>query len=131
MQKDDLEETLDRLETEVLETLDNPYSTYSVKFPYTCSFSFPDDDHHTRITIETVSETVRFGRDEHDVSLQIDKDQALSRRTYAKHVHQWIGDRWFSIDPKDVEVTYGTSYSIEPMTDDEVEEWTQRCLYDD
>jgi hypothetical protein len=102
-----------------------------VKFPYTCSFSFPDDDHHTRITIETVSETVRFGRDEHDVSLQIDKDQALSRRTYAKHVHQWIGDRWFSIDPKDVEVTYGTSYSIEPMTDDDIEEWNERCLYDD
>jgi hypothetical protein len=34
---DELETTLDQLETKVLETLENPYSTYLVQFPYTCS----------------------------------------------------------------------------------------------
>jgi len=131
MSSEELENTLNQLETEVLETLENPYSAYSVKFPYTCSFSFPEDDHHTKVTIETVSETVRFGRNEHDVSLQLDKDQELSRRTYAKHVLQWVSHNLYSIDPEDVELTYGDSHTIDPMTDEEIEDFTQRCLNDE
>jgi len=74
---DDLEKVLNMIETKVMETLDNPYSAYSVKFPYTCSFSFPEDDHRTKVTIETVTECVRFGRSDHDVSLQCPSSKHL------------------------------------------------------
>ena len=117
---DDLEKVLNMIETKVMETLDNPYSAYSVKFPYTCTFSFPEDDHRTRVTIETVTECVRFGRSDHDVSLQIDMDQELSRRTYAKHVLQWVSRNLYSIEPEDVELTYGDTCSIDLMTDEEI-----------
>ena len=128
---DDLEKVLNMIETKVMETLDNPYSAYSVKFPYTCSFSFPEDDHRTKVTVETVTECVRFGRSDHDVSLQIDKDQELSKRTYAKHVLQWVSRNLYSIGPEDVELTYGDNRSIDLMTDDEIEDFIQRCLEDD
>ena len=36
---EELEATLDQLEKEVLETIENPYSTYRVEFPYTCSWT--------------------------------------------------------------------------------------------
>ena len=53
---EELETTLDQLEKEVLETIENPYSTYRVEFPYSCSLTIPDDGHVTRITIDSRSE---------------------------------------------------------------------------
>jgi hypothetical protein len=128
---DDLKKVRNMIETEVMETLDNPYSAYSVKFAYTCSFSFPEDDHHTKVTIETVKECVRFGRSDHDVSLQVYRDQELSRHIYAKHVLQWVSRTLYSIEPEDVEITYGDNRSIDLITDEEIEDFIQRCLEDD
>ena len=81
IEKDNLETTLDQLETKVLETLENPYSTYLVQFPYTCSFTIPDDGNVTRVTIESRSEVLRYGRNNHDMELQTKLDQEHGRHT--------------------------------------------------
>ena len=56
-----------------------------------------------------------------DSPFQKFRDQELSKRTYAKHVLQWVSQNLYSIDPEDVELTYGDSHTIDPMTDEEIE----------
>jgi len=127
----ELDETLDQLETEVLETLENPYSTYLVQFPYTCSFTIPHDGNETRVTIESRSEMVRYGRDEHDIKLQMELDQEHGKPTYAKHLMEWTRDRMHTIDPRQVTVTYQNNPTIELMTDAQIVEFRERCLDDE
>ena len=118
---DGLEKTSHQLETQVLETPDNPYSTYLVQFPYTCSFTIPEDGNVTRVTIESRSEMVRYGRDEHDIKLQMELDQEHGKPTYAKHLMGWTRDRMHSIDPREVTVTYGDDPTIESMTKEQID----------
>jgi hypothetical protein len=125
---DELNETLDQLETEVLETLENPYSTYLVQFPYTCSFTIPDDGNVTRVTIESRSEVLRYGRDNHDMELQMQLDQEHGKPTYAKHLIEWTRDRMHSIDPREVTVTYGGNHIIQPMNSDDIQQFIVSCL---
>ena len=128
---DDLTNTLDNLESEVIETLENPYRTYSVKFPYQVSFSFPDDDHHTAITTQSTSEILRYGRDQQDVEHQMKLDQNHGEPTYAKHLINWVRDRLWNIDPRDATVTYGDNPTIEIMTDEQIDEFREGCLNDE
>ena len=128
---DELETTLDQLETKVLETLENPYSTYLVQFPYTCSFTIPDDGNMTTVTIESRSEVLRYGRDNHDMELQTELDQEYAKSTYAKHLIEWTRDRMHTIDPREVTVTYGDNPTIELMTNEQIEEFREGCLNDE
>ncbi len=51
--------TPDTIEDEVLRDIEkpeNPYKRYRVEFPFTCTFTIPEDGHNTRVTIETRSE---------------------------------------------------------------------------
>ena len=128
MKKENLETTLDQLETEVLETLENQYSTYLVQFPYTCSFTIPDDGNVTRVTIESRSEVLRYGRNNHDMELQMQLDQEHGKPTYAKHLIEWTRDRMHTIDPKEVTVTYGENRTIQPMNSEDIQQFTVSCL---
>ena len=67
---DQLDTTLDTLEQEVLDELENPYRPYRVVFPYEVRFTIPDDNHNTEITIRTRSEEIRYGRHEKDILFQ-------------------------------------------------------------
>jgi hypothetical protein len=127
---DGLEKTSHQLETQVLETPDNPYSTYLVQFPYTCSFTIPEDGNVTRVTIESRSEVLRYGRDPHDINLQMELDQEHGKPTYAKHLMGWTRDRMHSIDPREVTVTYGDNPTIESMTKEQIDEFREGCLDD-
>ena len=124
----ELNATLHQLETEVFETIGNPYSTYRVEFPYTCSFTIPDDGNITRVTIESRSEVLRYGRDEHDINLQLELDQEHGKLTYAKHILDWVGDRTGSVDPKKVDVSYGESHFITPMNNKIIQWFTEKIL---
>ena len=66
MKNNELETTLEKLEQEVLDEIENPYRPYRVEFPYEVRFTIPNDGHNTEITIRTRSEEVRFGRNEND-----------------------------------------------------------------
>jgi hypothetical protein len=117
-----------KLETE---TLENPYSAYSVKFPYTVSFSFPDDDDNTQITIDSTSVLLSYGRDKTDILHQMKMDQEHGHATHAKHLINWISSRLGNIDPREVNVTYGDDHTIKLMTDEEIDEFREDCLNDD
>ena len=119
------------LETEVMETLENPYRTYSVNFPYSVSFSFPDDDHHTQITIQSTSEILRYGRNEQDIHHQMKMDQAHGEPTYAAHLISWISSRLGNINPREATVTYVDNPTIEIMTDEQIGEFREGCLNDE
>jgi hypothetical protein len=125
-----IDELTNNLETEVIETLDNPYRTYSVQFPYTVAFTIPDDGHQTSITIESRSEILRYGRDEQDIHQQMELDQVHGEPTYAKHLINWVSDRLKNIEPREATVTYGDTSTIEIMTDEQIDEFREDCLND-
>jgi hypothetical protein len=117
-----------KLETEPLE---NPYSAYSVRFPYTVSFSFPDDGYNTQITIDSTSVLLSYGRDKTDILHQMKMDQEHGQATHAKHLINWISSRLGNIDPREVNVTYGDGHTIKLMTDEEIDEFREDCLNDE
>lgn len=125
---DEIDETLEKLEVEVMESLDTPYSTYRVEFPYTCSFTIPDDGHDTRVTIDSRSEVLRYGKNEEDIQLQMQLDLEQGTSTYSKHLIKWVNERLWDIDPREVDVTYGENITVEPMTNDQIEEFKEDCL---
>ena len=52
---DALTNTLDDLEAEVMESIDNPTPSFLIDFPYEVSFTMPKDGHTTKVTVETQS----------------------------------------------------------------------------
>ena len=131
MEKSKSETEIENLEKEILDELDNPYSTYSVQFPYTCIFTIPHDGNVTRVTIESRSEVMRYGRNENDIELQMELDQAHGKPTYAKHLIEWVSDRIGSMDPRLTTTTYGESTTIKLMSDEQIIEFREGCLNDD
>ena len=112
----------------MIDEIDNPYSTYRVEFPYTCSFTIPDDGHDTRVTIESKSEVLRYGKDEEDIQLQMQLDLEQGTSTYSNHLIKWVNERLWDIDPREVDVTYGDYITVEPMTNEQIEEFKEDCL---
>ena len=110
------------------ESENKPYSAFSVKFPYTCTFTMPDDDHNTRVTVETRSEVVRFGHDEQDVLKQSEMDKSYSSATFAKHIIEFLDQRLRYTDPRLVDVSYDGETTIDAMTEEEIEEFKESCL---
>jgi hypothetical protein len=106
----------------------NPYSAYRVEFPYTCTFTLPDDGHVTSVTINTRSVAVRYGNDENDVLQQVELDKFYGDATYAKHIIKWVEQRLCYIDPRKVDVAYEGETIIAAMTETQIEEFTEDCL---
>ena len=131
MEKSVSETDMENLEKEIMDELNNPYSTYLVQFPYTCFLTIPDDGNVTKVTIESRSEVMRYGRNEDDIKHQMELDQAHGRPTYAKHLIEWVSDRLWNIDPREVNVTYGDDHTINLMTEEEIDEFREGCLNDE
>ena len=128
---EELETTLDTLEQEVLDELENPYKPYSVIFPYEIRFTIPDDGHNTEITIRTRSEEIRYGRNEKDILLQKELDNRYGRDTYSKHILDWVGKRLGTIDPREVDLEYVGEPTVSLMGHKEVKEFSEGCLTDE
>ena len=107
---------------------DTSYRPYRIEFPYTCSFSIPEDGHVTRVTIDTRSEEIRYGRSEEDIRQQKLMENEDSRPTYAKHLLEWVRNSIYFLEPRDCEVTYQKGMVIEAMTQEQVNEYRERCL---
>ena len=127
MENNELENTLEELEKEVMDELDNPYQPYRVEFPYEVSFTTPQDENITEIIVRTRSEEVRFGKDEKDVLLQKGIDNRYGKLTYAKHILEWIAETLPDIKPRNCEVEYLGEPVITPMTEEEIREFAERC----
>ena len=128
---EELKTTLDTLEQEVLDELENPYKPYSVIFPYEVRLTIPDDGHNTEITIRTRSEEIRYGRHERDILLQKELDNRYGRDTYSKHILKWLGEKLPSIDPRECDLEYVGTPTVAPMDHQQVKDFTERCLTDE
>jgi len=128
---EELKTTLDTLEQEVLDELENPYRPYRVIFPYEIRFTIPDDGHNTEITIRTRSEEILFGRNEKDILFQKELDNRYGKDTYSKHILDWVGKRLGTIDPRECDIEYVGTPTVSLMGHKEVKEFSEGCLTDE
>ena len=87
-----LTHSLDELETEVMETLDNPTPSFLVNFPYVVSFTMPQDGHATKVTLETRSETICTAQDEDEVRRELKSHQPDFNTFYVERLIKWLPD---------------------------------------
>ena len=125
METNELKTTLDELEQEILDEIENPYRPYSVIFPYEVRFTIPDDESNTEITIRTRSEEIRFGRDEQDILLQKDADTRYARTTYSKHILDWVSKRLPNIDPRKCDLEFVGIPRVTPIDHQEVKDFIE------
>jgi hypothetical protein len=125
--------TPDTIEDEVLRDIEkpeNPYKRYRVEFPFTCTFTIPEDGHNTRVTIETRSEHLHHAKSEDDVRLQLEKDREIDGPLNAKRILKFVRDEMWNVEPRDVSVTYHPDYIIELATPEKVQEIVEDFLDD-
>ena len=125
------EKTIDDLEQEVLDELENPYKPYLVIVPYEVSLTIPDDGHNTEVRIQTKSEEVRFGRTEKDVLLMKEVDGRYGKQGYAKHIVNWVRERLWYVDPNECELEYTREMTVSPMTSKEVKDYMHQVVNDE
>ena len=126
-------QTLEELEDEVLRDIEkpeNPYKRYRVEFPFTCTFTIPEDGHNTRVTIETRSEHLHHAKSEDDVRLQLEKDREIDGPLNAKRILKFVRDGMWNVEPRDVSVLYHPNYTIELATPEKVQEIVEDFLDD-
>ena len=97
--------TPETIEDEVLRDIEkpeNPYKRYRVEFPFTCTFTIPEDGHNTRVTIETRSEHLHHAKSEDDVRLQLEKDREIDGPLNAKRILE-VRSRWnvWNVEPRE------------------------------
>ena len=123
--------TPDTIEDEVLRDIEkpeNPYRRYRVEFPFTCTFTIPEDGHDTKVTIETRSENLMHGISESDIRLQMEKDHEIDGPLNAKRTLKFVqGARW-GIEMSDVTVNYHPEFTVELATPEKVQEIVEDFL---
>ena len=125
--------TPDTIEDEVLRDIEkpeNPYKRYRVEFPFTCSFTIPEDGHNTKVTIETRSEHLHHAKSEDDVRLQLEKDREIDAPLITKRILKFVRDGMWNVEPREVTVTYHPDYTIELATPEKVQEIVEDFLND-
>ena len=100
-----LTQTLDGLETEVLETQKNPTPSFLVDFPYEVSFTMPQDGHVTKVTVETRSETLCTALDEDEVRLELKLHQPIFNTFYVERLMKWLCGNIENVNPLDAFVS--------------------------
>ena len=118
---------LDELEAEVLETLDNPTSTFRIDFPYVVSFTMPEDGDVTKVTVETRSETICTAHDETEVRQELKSHQPDFNTFYLERLIKWLCRNIENVNPVDASVSYGDDYKFSPMTPVEVTAFKRDC----
>ena len=120
--------TPDTIEDEVLRDIEkpeNPYKEVSCGFPFTCSFTIPEDGHNTKVTIETRSEHLHHATSESDVRLQMEKRHEIDGPLNATRILKFVRDGMWNVEPTDVSVIYHPNYTIELATPEKVQEMSR------
>ena len=117
---DDLEQTLNALEQEVLDELNTTHQPYRTITHYTCSFTIPDDE-TTEVIIKTKSAGVCFASSPQDALNQTKTSNEYSQQSYASYILRYVRDNLLTIDVNDVTLTYTQDPTINPMTDDDLQ----------
>ena len=113
---------------EKLGTIDNPFRAYRLEFPYRVEMTLPQDDHNTKITIDTRSEEVSFARSKEDVLFETELSHKHSKTSYAKHITKFIEEHLWNIPPKEMIVTYTGKPFVQEMTPEEIENYQREVV---
>ena len=119
------------LEDEVLRDIakpENPYNRYRVEFLLICTFTIPENAHHTKVTIETRSENLMHGTSESDIRLQVEKDHEIDGPLNAKRTLKFVQGAMWGIEMSDVTVNYHPEFTVELATPEKVQEIVQDFL---
>ena len=125
----ELEETLDKLENEVMEGIGaNPFRPYKVHFPYCVKFSLAGDGRKTQITIHTTSEEMAFARSKEDVLLEKERSDAFSKQGYIKHLVNWVSNEMSYLNLEECELSYTGKPDIVEMSEEELEDYRREVI---
>ena len=125
----ELEETLNKLENEVMEGIGaNPFRPYKIQFPYSVKFSLTADYRHTEITVHTISEEMCFARSKKDVLWEKERSDAISKEGYIKHIVNWVAQEMSRLDLEGCELSYTGSPDITEMTEEELEDYRREVI---
>ena len=127
---DELENALDELENEVIEELgSNPMRAYKLQFPYQVKFNLVDDGNRTEVIINSISEEMTFARTRKDALLQKERNDAVSKDGYTKHIVNWVQERMGkSYFLETCELAYTGTADVREMTDEELDEYAREVI---
>ena len=121
---------MDESENEVIEELgENPMRAYKLQFPYQVKFCLAGDDHRTEVIINTISEEMTFARTKKDALLQKERNDAVSKDGYTRHIVNWVQERMctqYLLDTCDFAFTGAAD--VTEMTDQELEEYEREVI---
>ncbi len=131
-----MNDEIDKLEQEVIDELNeqigepprNPFAAYSVQFPYRVEMTLEEDDHNTRVQIDTKSEEVTFARSAEDALLAHELTQRHSRRVYCKHIADFARENMWHVDPENMTITFTDKPIARKLTDEEVDAYEREVV---
>ena len=124
MGTDELKKTIDELEQEVIDELnENPNRMYNVIFPYQVRFLIHDnDDDHppTEVVINTHTQEYFSARNPQDVLFQKDQADQYCKEGLTKYIQKYVRDSLWYVDPEDAHLTYTGKPEVREMTQEEL-----------
>jgi len=108
--------------------MENPYKPYEVINHYSFKFTIADDDNNTEVIINTKTQECRLGKNKEDILMMKEVDDKLGKRTYIKHITEFVRNRLYFDVMKNLELSTIQAPDIKLMTDKDVEDYTERCL---
>ena len=124
---DELEQTLDLLEQEVLDELDTTHHPYETITHYTCRLTIPDDE-TTEVTIKTKTSGVCFASSPEDALAQTKSANRHSHLSYASYILGYVRDNLLTIDVADVTLTYTDEPTITLMTNEDLQDFQREVV---
>jgi len=97
----------------------HPYQTIT---HYTCSFTIPDDE-TTEVIIKTKTSGVCFASSPEDALAQTKTSNQYSQQSYASYILRYMRDNLLTIDADDADLIYTDEPTINPMTDDDLQDF--------
>ncbi len=131
-----MNDEIDKLEQEVIDELNeqigepprNPFAAYCVQFPYRVEMTLEEDDHNTRVQIDTKSEEVVFARSEEDALLGHELTERHSKKVYCKHLTDFARDHMWNANVDDMEITFTGKPTARKLTDEEIDAYEREVV---
>ena len=119
---DELEQTLDELEQEVIDELNSNHRPYKTITSYTCSIIIPDDE-TTEVIIKTKTAGVCFASSPEDALAHTKTGNQYSQQSYTSYILGYVRENLLTIDADDADLIYTKDPTIKLMTGDELQDF--------
>ena len=124
---DELEQTLNALEQEVLDELNTTHHPYETIAHYTCRLTIPDDE-TTEVTIKTKTAGVCFASSPEDALAQTKSANRHSHLSYASYILGYVRDNLLTIDAADTDLIFTDEPTIITMNDEDLQKFERQVV---